>query len=408
MTQIPPTLESLRVPVDSLKPYSRNPRRGNTEQIVASLRRHGQYRPIVVNARTQEVLAGNHTLAAARELGWDDIAATFVDVDEDQAARIVLVDNRANDLAVYDDAELASLLQSLPDLDGTGFDVPDLEALTQAPTTPGADTEPGRAPKSPRTKPGDLYELGEHRLLCGDATDETAVAKLLDGCRPDLMVTDPPYGVAYQSALSLNEAAARNRRRDGLEVANDDLGWQGTLELIRDACQLAALKDGGAFYVCCPPGDLQAAFVLGLREAGLQARHQIVWVKDRFVMGRCDYHYRHEVVLYGWAEGAGHYFIDDRTQDSVWEIPRPGASKEHPTMKPVALLERAITNSSRAGEIVYDPFSGSGTSIIAAANLGRRCNGMELDPGYCDVIVDRWERHTGGKAKRHRARAPRG
>jgi DNA modification methylase len=219
---------------------------------------------------------------------------------------------------------------------------------------------------------------------------------------PDLVATDPPYGVAYQEALSTAEAAARNRRKDGAEVANDNLGMEGTQAMVAAAMTHAGLKPGGVFYVCHAPGNFQTAVWLGLQDAGLYARHQIVWVKDRFVMGRADYHYRHEGVLYGWKDGAAHYFVDDRTQDSVWEFTRPGASKEHPTMKPVALFERMLANSSHAGDLTYEPFAGSGTTLIAAANLGRRCYAMELDPAYCDVIVDRWERHTGGKAKRAR------
>lgn len=154
---------------------------------------------------------------------------------------------------------------------------------------------------------------------------------------------------------------------------------------------------------------MQVAFYLGLLDGGLRARHQIVWVKDRFVMGRCDYHYRHEVILYGWADGGSHYFVGDRTQDSVWEVSRPGTSKEHPTMKPLLLMARAIANSSRPGELVYDPFAGSGSTLLAAAQLDRRAAALEISPAYCDVIVTRWETLTGETAKRPaRTRTPKG
>jgi len=393
------------VSIDSLSFDPANVRKHgerNLATIKASLLRFGQQKPIVVDANGV-VRAGNGTLAAAKELGWKEIAVVRSTLAGSEATAYAIADNRTAELAEWDEDALAETLSALQCedealLDAAGFDSAELSKMIDGMAEVAEDEVP-EPPAEPITKPGDLWILGEHRLLCGDSTDAAQVGKLMGVGQADMVLTDPPYGVAYQTALSTHDAAARNRRKDGKEVVNDNLGWSGTRSLVADAFKNASLKPGGAFYVFCPPGDLQAAFWLGLQDAGYNARHQIVWVKDRFVMGRCDYHYRHEVCLYGWADGAAHYFIDDRTQDSVWECKRPGASKEHPTMKPVDLFARCLTNSSKQAWLIYDPFLGSGTTLIAAEQLGRKCYGMEISPAYCDVIVKRWETLTGRKAE---------
>jgi DNA modification methylase len=207
----------------------------------------------------------------------------------------------------------------------------------------------------------------------------------------DMVFCDPPYGISYVG-----------KTREALKIENDALGTEATRALVADSMRLALkyMKGGAAFYVCAPAGcsedgDMGLAFRQALADAGMRLRQAIAWVKDAFVMGRQDYHWRHEDILYGWKEGAGHYFVNDRTQDTVWEIPRPRRSEEHPTMKPVELVTRALANSSRPGELVYEPFSGSGTTIAAAEKLGRRCYAVELDPRYVDVAVRRWEKLTG-------------
>lgn len=252
-------------------------------------------------------------------------------------------------------------------------------------------------PEEPRSEPGTVYELGPHRLMCGDSTDPEHVEKLLAGTIVDLLVTDPPYGVDYASRGRM----MRFERGDGqapMRIENDSLGADGTKALVRDALEAAlpALKKGGSFYVCCPPGgDLEVAFRVAVMDTGLLLKQGLVWVKDSLVLGRSDYHYRHEAILYGWKPGAAHYFTEDRSLTTVWEIPRPKRSDEHPTMKPVELYERAIRNSSRPGQVVFDPFGGSGTLAIAAESTGRRGFLMELDPRYCDVIRRRYADHTG-------------
>ena len=399
-TDIPATLAALRVPVGSLRPYGRNPRRGNLQAIRESLQAHGQYRPLVVNRRSGEVLAGNHTLKAALELGWEEIAVTYVDVDEEQAARIVLVDNRANDLAGYDDAGLAALLEGLPTLAGTGYTATDLDRLLASLGTgrEGTDTEPGEVPEQPRTQPGDLYLLGEHRLLCGDATSRADLERLMAGEVAEVLWADPPYGVDYVG-----------KTKDALRLRNDH-GDQ-LRGLLAEALPIldGALVPSGRWYVAAPAGPRGTVFRVALDEAGWSFHQALVWVKDAMVLGHSDYHYRHEDVLYGWKPGPGRAgrgrhngsrWYGDHTQTTVFEIPRPKASREHPTIKPVELVERCLGNSSAPGQLVVDPFAGSGTTLIAADNLDRRCYALDIDPAYCDVIVDRWERHTGREATR--------
>jgi DNA modification methylase len=332
-----------------------------------------------------------------------EVPVLILDINEAEADKLLLSLDPLAALAETNAQALDALLREV-DTGSEGLqqmyaDMAEAAELYEGDNAEIVEDEIPEPPVDPITKPGDLWLLGDHRLLCGDSTKAEDVERLMAGAQADLLLTDPPYGVAYQTALSTSEAAARHRRKDGKEVLNDNLGWDGTRQLVADAFKAASIRPGAAFYVFCPPGDLQAAFFLGLQDAGYNARHQIVWVKDRFVMGRCDYHYRHEVCLYGWADGAGHYFVDDRTQDSVWECKRPGASKEHPTMKPVELFARCVQNSSKKDWSIYEPFSGSGTTLIAAEQLGRKCYGMEISPQYCDVIVKRWETLTGKKAE---------
>lgn len=401
------------VPLEELKPYPGNPRRGDVTLIADSLRRHGQYRPIVANRRNSEILAGNHTLAAARTLGWPEIAVTWVDVDDDTAARIVLIDNRANDLAVYDDKALAELLGALPELDGTGYDARALAELLAATEDRPALTDPDDVPPLEAgeliAKLGDVFELGEHRVMCGDATSSEDVDALVAGDRVDVLWTDPPYGVSYVGGT-----------KDHLTIVNDDLDAEALEQLLKGAFEQAArvLRPGGVFYVCSPSGELETKFRLALATAGLRLRQQLVWVKDRFVLGRQDYQGRHETILqgwidgegplepplyddahgtllYGWADGAGHTWEGGRRQDTVWEVPRPSASKLHPTMKPVDLVRRGIENATRPGDTVLDLFGGSGSALLASYGAGRRSLSMELDPRYVDVICRRWQQHTG-------------
>lgn len=236
---------------------------------------------------------------------------------------------------------------------------------------------------------GDIWQLGNHRLLCDDCTVGENVAQLMGGELADLIFTDPPYGIGY---------VGKTKKR--MTLANDRLGDAGTRALVAAAMRMAPLRPGGVFYVCSAAGDKETVFRLALVDADLPIRQALVWVKSHFVLGHSDYHYKHETILYGWKGKARHHFVADRTQHTVWEFRKPLASRMHPTMKPVPLVARAIWNSSRPGDIVYDGFGGSGTTLMACQQTGRRCRMIELDPQYCAVIIDRWEKQTGLKAKR--------
>lgn len=417
------TLEKLIVPIDGLKHYGKNPRRGDVDKIAESLQENGQYKAIVVRAGSHEVLAGNHTLKAAKQLGWDKLAATFVDVDDDAAARIVLVDNRTNDLATYDNGELAELLQSLPTLDGTGFTSVDLADLIggieqEAAEAPdGADDIPEQAEK-PVAKLGDVFTLGRHKVICGDSTSPAVLEQLLGDEHPDLMWTDPPYGVDYVG-----------KTKDALRIEND--GAAGLDGLLRAAFAGAAgvLRPGAPIYVAHADTE-RVTFEQTLRAAGFLIRQNLVWVKNTIVLGHSDYHYKHEPILqgeaaelpvddgegdgkahepllYGFTPGAsgrlgrgGPRWYGPNNGSTVFEFPKPPANREHPTMKPVDLILAMLANSVRPGGLVFDPFAGSGSTLIAAHVHGADARVVELDPRYVDVICARYQKLTGTKPMR--------
>jgi DNA modification methylase len=386
------------VPTDSLRLHPDNPRRGDLEAIKQSLEGHGQYRPLVANRPTREVLAGNHTLVAARALGFSEIAVTFVDATPEQARRILLVDNRTSDLAGYDDEALAELLGELPDLVGTGYDEAALaELLDGLAPEPVADDEPPPLPEEPQTRSGELITLDDHRLLCADARDPESYARLMEGERAELLWTDPPYGVAYEG-----------KTQAALRIEGD--GAAGLEALLSESFGTAdaALSPGARLYVAHPAGELSLTFGQCFVAQGWKLRQTLVWVKDQFVLGRSDYHYRHEPLIYGHKPGERRIgrgakgWYGDNAQDTVLEVARPRASREHPTMKPPALVERCLRNSTRRGELVLDPFAGSGSTLVACESSGRAARLLEADPRYCDVTVARFERLTGGRAERER------
>lgn len=390
-------LRVTREMVSDLRTYHRNPRQGNTLVIAQSLTVNGQYRPVVANVgtytgRPNEVLAGNHTLMAARDLGWERVAVTWVDVDDDQCARIVAADNRTADLAEYDERLLLELLADLPDLGGTGYepgDLADLEkALRGGEEIPPGLTDPNDAPAvlpEPISKRGDVWLLGEHRLVVGDSTDPMAWETLLCEEKADCMWTDPPYGVAYVG-----------KTKDALRIANDNLEGDGLADLLRGVFKiaLASCRPGACWYVAAPPGPLHLQFARVLAELDVW-RQTLVWVKDSLVMGHSDYHYRHEPIFYGWTPGAAHHPPPDRKQDTVFEVARPKRSEDHPTMKPVELIEAHVANSTDRGAVVVDPFAGSGSALIACHRSGRVARLVEIDARYADVICRRYQEHTG-------------
>lgn len=390
--------ETRDVPTSALTRYPGNARRGNVEQIRASIRRHGQYRSLVVRDTGEEyvILAGNHTFDAVQAEGHANVRIELITCDDDEAARINLADNRLAELGDYDDRALADLLESLQgDYDGTGYDDEDLAALlADVQELPAALNDPDEVPETPAepfSKPGDLWQLGPHRLLCGDSTDVAAVETMLNGDRCDCMWTDPPYGVSYVGKTA-----------NALTIQND--GEADLAELLAGAFAVAtaALKPGAPVYIAHPPGALSLAFRLAFDNAGWSFRQGLVWVKNTIVLGRSDYHYKHEPILYGFTAGGegrrgrgGDAWYGDNAQSTVFEVPKPARNADHPTMKPVELVAMALRNSCPPGGLAYEPFGGSGTTLLAAHNTGRIARVNELDPRYVDVICRRYQQHTG-------------
>ena len=385
-------LRHLAVPIETLVPDAANARRHgsrNMEAIKASLARWGQRQPIVVQRKGMVVRAGNGRLEAAKAIGWTHIAAVVVDDESADAVAFAIADNRTAELAEWDTETLATLLDTLPQevkVD-TGFTDADLaEMLNDLTPTITEDTvlEP---PVDPITKPGDLWLLGDHRLLCGDSTKADDVERLMAGAKADMLVSDPPYGVSYVG-----------KTKDALKVENDALNEDELNALVVASFDNAEAncRSGAYWYATVPPGPLHILFADDWKRRGI-LRQIMVWAKDSMVIGHSEYHYQHEPILFGWIPGDRHK-NSDRTRTTLWKYDRPKASREHPTMKPIALWAQAVSDGSRQGEIIYDPFLGSGTTIIAAEQLGRKCYGMEISQQYCDVIVKRWETLTGKKA----------
>lgn len=381
-----------------------------------SLQSVGVGRSLVVDAN-DKIPAGNKTLEAAVNAGIEDVIEIETDgkalivhkrsdwnLDDPQGAarKYAYLDNRVSEVSLTWDANvIAADVEAGVDLSGM-FTELELQALgvdvlDEPPEDPGAQVD--RADELLQVwqvERGQLWIIpsksgrGEHRLLCGDSTNADDVARVMGGERASLVMTDPPYNVSYQNNETVESLKARNRRTDGLTVSNDAMTDEQFDVFLRDFLSILPLKDGGVFYLCAPPGRTETQFRNALDSvSGLMLKECIVWVKDVFVFGRQDYHWRHESILYGWKDGAAHFFIDDRTQDTVWQIERPKVSANHPTMKPVELFVKAISNSSRSHDQVFDPFLGSGTTLVACEQTGRLGRGLELEPKYCAVILQR-------------------
>lgn len=362
----------------------------NIESIVASLRRFGQQKPIVVD-KSGIVRAGNGTLEAAKRLGWETIAVVESDLVGADMSAYAIADNRTAELAEWDDEILKATLEGLDDAlrEAAGFDLSELDELLKDADTEVLEDEVPEPPAEPITKPGDLWLLGEHRLLCGDSTKAEDVKRLMAGAKADMVLSDPPYGVSYVG-----------KTKDALKVKNDELDEAALTKLVCDAFDNAEAncRAGAYWYATVPAGPLHILFADDWKRRGI-LRQIMVWAKDSMVLGHSEYHYQHEPILFGWIPGDRHK-NSDRTRTTLWKHNRPKANREHPTMKPVALWSQAMQDGSRSNEVVYDPFLGSGTTLIAAEQLNRKCYGMEISPAYCDVIVKRWETLTGKQAYR--------
>ena len=401
--------------INNLKSDHKNARRRtdrSSELIKESLQRYGAARSIVID-EDNRILAGNGTIEGAKAAGIKNvriietegdeiIAVRRTGLSEDQKVGLALADNRTADLSEWDQ-EMLHRLSEEHDIE-PWFNQEDLDELLNVTELDpeGGNTDPDEVPDTPTdpiTKPGDLWILGNHRLLCGDSTNAQHMERLMDGKQADLWLTDPPYNVALGMNESPEEAKRRNRRTDGKVVQNDSMPDEEFRQFLRDVYATAAtvLRPGAAFYIWHADSE-GFNFRGAARDVGWKVRQCLIWAKSSLIMGRQDYQWKHEPCLYGWVEGASHFWNSDRKQTTVLEFDKPSRNGEHPTMKPVELFQYQLNNSTKQGDIVLDSFGGSGTTMIAAERIHRKARLMELDPAYCDVIVKRWEDFTGKTA----------
>jgi DNA modification methylase len=400
-------------PIAKLLPYVRNARThsdAQVAQVAASMLEFGWTNPILVGG-DGVIIAGHARLLAARKLGFDEVPVIVLKhLSETQRRALVLADNKLALNAGWDEALLRVELEALKsdgfDMGIVGFSDEELNAALVDPEKESAGlTDDDAAPATQETVitvAGDVWLLGAHRLLCGSATVLTDMEKVLAGGLADMIFTDPPYGVEIASRTGIKGGSSAEARVLGTQqrIANDDLSLPALTDFLRAAFAnlLIGTRKGACWYVTAPHGPMGLAFSMALNEIEVW-RHSLVWVKDSLVMSRMDYHYRHEPIYYGWTPGGTHNAVPTRDQDTVWECKRPKRSIEHPTMKPVELVERAIRNSTNSRDTILDTFAGSGTTLIAAEKTGRLARVIELDPRYCDVIVRRWQGWSGKQAR---------
>lgn len=382
--------------IAQLIPYARNARThsdAQVAQIAASITEWGWTSPVLVD-EAGSIIAGHGRVLAARKLGLADVPVMVASGwTEAQKKAYVLADNQLALNAGWDmdllKVEVGDLSLEGFDLSLIGFDDKLLGDLLAEPTDGLTDPdEVPEPPAEPVTALGDVWVLGNHRLMCGDSTNVDDLERLCAGQRVDMWLTDPPYNVAYEG-----------KTKDAMTIQNDSMNDEVFRQFLRDSYVAAdaVMKPGAVFYIW--HADLEGYNFRGAAvDAGWKVRQCLIWKKSTMVMGRQDYHWKHEPCLYGWKDGAGHLWAADRKQTTILEFDKPSRNGEHPTMKPVALFEYQLLNNTKGGDIVLDSFGGSGTTMIAAEKNGRHSRLMELDPKYCDVIVTRWQDFTGKQA----------
>lgn len=416
-------LQIVEVAIDRLKDYENNPRNNEkaVEAVAESIKEFGFKVPIVIDSNY--IIVAGHTRKKASELlGLEKVPCIVADdLTPEKIKAYRLADNKTAELAEWDfeklEKEMAELTAFDFDMTAFGFDESLFDFEKQAEEDDFDEQQALEEIEEPTTQMGDIWQLGQHRLICGDSTDQATINKLMDGHKADLLLTDPPYNINVSNS-------------QGMTIQNDNMSDTQFYEFLKSSFNSANenLKEGGSFYIWhaeCEGLNFRNAS----KSVGWQIRQCLIWVKNGFTMGRQDYQWKHEPCLYGWKDGAGHYFINDRTQSTVIEDKidinklkkeemrdlikelmqdntpttvlhedKPLKNTDHPTMKPIKLISRLITNSSKKKERVLDIFGGSGSTLIACEQLDRQCYLAELDPKYCDVIIKRWETLTGQEA----------
>jgi len=382
-------MKVFNIGISEITPYLKNPRKNEkaVNQVALSISEFGFQQPIVVD-KNNVIIVGHTRFYASKELNLELIPVVFAShLTDEQCRAYRIADNKTNEFAEWD---LELLAEELSNLDGcfTGFTDDEIaeicgtvnEGLTDDDTVP-------EIPEIPIAKLGDIYQLGNHRLMCGDSRESEMVEKLMASDKADICFTDPPYNVAYEG-----------KTKDALTIQNDSMTDEKFYEMLiltfNNTYQ--QLQDGAPIYITCPleDGIFQKAFM----EVGFKLQSVLIWLKNTMVMGRKDYHYKHEPILYGWKKGSAHFWQGGRDKVSVIKCDKPPRNGEHPTMKPVELIEILLGNSGRHDAIVIDLFGGSGSTLIACEKTNRNARLMEIDPRYVDVVIKRWEDFTGKAA----------
>ena len=385
------------MPINQITPYENNAKihtEEQIEQIKASITEFGMNDPIAIWGKDNTIIEGHGRLMACKELGMEEVPVIRLDsLTDEQRRAYTLVHNQTTMSTGFDIDILNTELDNI-ELDMSQFGFDDYEFNLDDDVKIEEDDIP-EPPKDPKAKKGDLYQLGKHRLMCGDSTIIADVERLMNNEEASMVFTDPPWNVNYGVVREDNPQGYKSRT-----ILNDSMDTEDFKQFMMSAfnCMNRASKYGCMTYVVMSSQEW-GNMMLALAENGYHWSSTIIWNKDHMVLSRKDYHTKYEPIWYGWKEGAGRLCpLQDRTQNDVWDFDRPVKSEEHPTMKPVGLVAKAITNSSKADDIILDLFGGSGTTLIASEQTGRVCYMMELDPHYVDVIIERWENLTGEKA----------
>lgn len=377
------------VSIDKIKPYENNPRNNDdaVDAVANSIKEFVWQQPIVVD-NGGVIIAGHTRYKAAKQLRLKEVPIVVADnLTKEQVNAYRLADNKSGELATWDDDELQEELDKILDIDMTDFGF-DLETELEDDEVIDDDYEE-EVPEEPKSKLGQVYQLGRHRLMCGDSTKPEDVKKLMNGVQADLLITDPPYNVNYEG-----------KQDSKMTIKNDHQEADDFYKFLLAAFTNAKdnMKAGAAFYIWYASSEA-VNFNRSAVDAGLSVRQELIWAKNQMIIGRQDYQWQHEPCLYGWADNGSHSWYSDRKQTTILNFDKPQRSDLHPTMKPIPLFDYQIKNSSKSGDIVLDLFGGSGTTLMACEQNGRNAYLMEFDPRYVDVIIDRWEKFTGKTAK---------
>lgn len=373
--------------IKEIKMYENNPRNNDRaiEYVANSIKEFGFKVPIILD-KNNVIVAGHTRYKAAKLLNLTKLPCTIIDdLTEDQIKAFRLIDNKSSELASWNVDLLDIELENIKDIDMDlfNFEINNiLENIIE-------DDYEIKLPENPKTKMGDIYRLGNHYLMCGDSTNDSDVKKLMNNHLANLIITDPPYNVNYEGKTNNN-----------LKILNDDMSNEEFYNFLESSFinLFNSIHEGGSIYIY--HSDTEGInFRSAMLNSGFKLAQCLIWIKNAFVMGRQDYQWQHEPILYGWKPGAAHYFINDRTRSTILEFDKPIKNEAHPTMKPIEMIAYFINNSSKKNDIVLDLFGGSGSTLIACEQTNRQAFIMELDPKYCDVIVDRWEKFTNRKAE---------